>query len=544
MEKPRSGRRARHGPGDDPPAADQRPAPPHRPPGPPITPDPPPRAPAAPTNLLPFATPDVTPEPFAGPAMTPPGPPPAAPATSPIFPAPAAPVPAAPAPAAAPTPAPADLAPADDLGLIESDLSAALPTEPAQPAANTEAVGASGFPELDWAVPRRAAPPRRPAPTRPKSRTSSRQPARRGVVLASSVVVAAVLASVAVAIERWQTGDDPRAGVSLSSNPAGSPAPTTEPKATPSPEPSTTVAPAKRADPKFGVFRGTSRSDVRRFEDWAGIEVDYVLDYSARDTWSDISNPDYMLSEWRDSGYRPVYALPMLPMSQNATLAEGAAGEYDRYFRTLARRLVAADQEKAILRVGWEFNVNGSRWRPDDPATFTRYWRRIVKAMRSVDGQEFQFDWNVNAQVSEVDAIDYYPGNDVVDFIGVDTYDISWEPGSYPYPAKCDARCRLSSQMTAWDAILNGPRGLAFWSGFARSKGKPMSLPEWGMWQRSDGHGGGDNAYYIQQMHDFITDPENNVAYQAYFESRNDKGETHRLTDLDQGGAEFLRLFN
>ena len=34
---------------------------------------------------------------------------------------------------------------------------------------------------------------------------------------------------------------------------------------------------------------------------------------------------------------------------------------------------------------------------------------------------------------------------------------------------------------------------------FARSKGKPMSLPEWGMWERSDRHGGGERRRHARR---------------------------------------------
>ena len=51
-----------------------------------------------------------------------------------------------------------------------------------------------------------------------------------------------------------------------------------------------------------------------------------------------------------------------------------------------------------------------------------------------------------------------------------------------------------------------------------------MTLPEWGLWQREDGHGGGDNPFFIEKMHAFITDPANNIAYQGYFDVDTDDG--------------------
>ncbi len=90
------------------------------------------------------------------------------------------------------------------------------------------------------------------------------------------------------------------------------------------------------------------------------------MDYSTRSTWDEIANPTYMLSAWRNSGYRMVYAVAMLPTakSSGATLADGADGDYDHYYETLARNLVAYGQGDSIIRLGWEFNVGGWPWHP------------------------------------------------------------------------------------------------------------------------------------------------------------------------------------
>ena len=45
----------------------------------------------------------------------------------------------------------------------------------------------------------------------------------------------------------------------------------------------------------------------------------------------------------------------------------------------------------------------------------------------------------------------------------------------------------------------------------------------------SDGHGGGDNPYFVEQMFRFVSDPANQVAYFIYFEHDARDGE-HRLT--------------
>ncbi|MBT0772242.1 hypothetical protein KIH74_25075 [Kineosporia sp. J2-2] len=306
------------------------------------------------------------------------------------------------------------------------------------------------------------------------------------------------------------------------------------------------VVQATPTGPALGVFLSTSPSDVERFGDWLGRDVDYVIDFSMRRTWDDIAEPDYWLETWQDTGYRMVYGLAMLPEDEklDVSLAAGAQGRYNRYFRQLAENLVAHGQGDAILRLGWEFNLGAWRWHPGDAEDFTGYWRQVVTTMRAVPGaQNLEFDWNVSNGGSRYDSTRFYPGDDYVDYVGVDVYDISWSKGTYPYPAECDAACRLKRQKAAWNSTMNAKFGLAFWSAFARSRGKPLTLPEWGLWDRPDGHGGGDDPYFVERMHDFITDPANNVAYQAYFEFDVGASGDHRLSQMTESGTIFKQLF-
>jgi hypothetical protein len=290
----------------------------------------------------------------------------------------------------------------------------------------------------------------------------------------------------------------------------------------------------------LGVFRQTDSAKVAAFETWLGRPVNDVVDFSARSNWNDIAKPDYLLKEWQNTKYRLIYAVPMLPTDEGATMDAGATGAYDAYFTTLAEGLVKTGQPNAILRIGWEFNLSSWPWSIENEKVYVAYFRHIVTAMRSVPGQRFQIDWNVNNGQSAYDAQWYYPGDDVVDSIGVDAYDVTG--AVYPYPANCDAACRLATQKKAWaEHIYGGDRGLKYWAAFAKTHGKPMSLPEWGLWQRPDGTGGGDDPYYLQQMYNFITDKANNVSYQAYFEFNYGADGSHSLEESFPASARLYR---
>ncbi len=249
------------------------------------------------------------------------------------------------------------------------------------------------------------------------------------------------------------------------------------------------------------------------------------------------------MDEWAGKPYRLVLGVAMLPEEEEASLEEGATGAYDEYYVGLAELLVDSGLEDTIIRLGWEFNIGGFPWTPDEAEVFNAYWRSVVEAMRSVPGQELEFDWNVNNGPNPVDGSLYFPGAEWVDYVGVDVYDVSSR--SYPYPDDCTQECRQQRQDEAWAGTIYGhERGLQFWSDFARDQGLPMSLPEWGLWDRPDDIGGGNNPSFIRRMHAFIHDEQNNVAYQAYFEFDSDETGQHSLEfAFPESGEVFRELF-
>jgi hypothetical protein len=184
----------------------------------------------------------------------------------------------------------------------------------------------------------------------------------------------------------------------------------------------------------------------------------------------------------------------------------GAHGAYDRYARQLAANLVAAGMGNAVIRLGHEMNDTTY---PDslgnDPAQYrdwADYWAQIVRAMRSVPGAHFLFDWNVNAGYRDIPLNSYYPGNDVVDIIGADVYDVGM-PGDPKAPS------------TRWASLASEPGGLDQIVAFAHAHGKPLSFPEWGLVSAPDG-GIGDDPAYTQGIVNAVS--RSPVVYQSYFD--------------------------
>jgi hypothetical protein len=151
----------------------------------------------------------------------------------------------------------------------------------------------------------------------------------------------------------------------------------------------------------------------------------------------------------------------------------------------------------------------------------------VVSAMRTAAGQAFTFEFNANLGLGTLPAELAYPGDGYVDIVGVDAYDTSWT--WYPVPAGVTT---AAAQANAWNWLYKGNHGLAFWSAFAATHAKPLSITEWAATWRSDGHGGGDNPYFTDRMLDFIADPANHVLRSDYFNSPDTATLKHDITRL------------
>ncbi|MFE1715127.1 glycoside hydrolase family 26 protein, partial [Streptomyces sp. NPDC058728] len=197
--------------------------------------------------------------------------------------------------------------------------------------------------------------------------------------------------------------------------------------------------------------------------------------------------PDSLRSwaRWRNARADRLFVLnvPMLEGNEagvpDARVAElihtGAKGGYDHHFRRLATRLVGLGVPDTVIVLGWEMNGFDytHRCRPD-PANWKAYWRRIVTAMRAVKGQRFRFDFAPNRGGDAIAWTRCYPGDDVVDVIGMDTYDQA--PGR------------------TFDEQVTQPYGLQQQVDFAKAHGKRISYPEWGLFRN------GDNPEYVRRM--------------------------------------------
>jgi hypothetical protein len=194
----------------------------------------------------------------------------------------------------------------------------------------------------------------------------------------------------------------------------------------------------------------------------------------------------------------------------------------------MARELVRHGQGDAILRLGWEFDGDWYPWAAGrDPQAFVAYWRRTVDAIRAVPGAHFSFDWTASIGGGGIAPDRAYPGDDYVDVIGLDVYDQGWADG-------------FEDPDRRWRTLRDGRYGLRWHRAFAAAHGKPESFPEWGLADRPDGHGGGDDAAFVRRMHAWIA--AGHVRYHCYFDFDAEDAR-HRLGGFPAAADEFRRRF-
>lgn len=316
---------------------------------------------------------------------------------------------------------------------------------------------------------------------------------RRMAFIATGIVVSAALA--VGPGQAWGAGQEPDPPVSLPGLPTTAPVPS--PSAATPADPAESADPAAPAapgveNPAFGAYLTYGPQGVERMAElsrWlGGAELRVGHTYLPGDRWSNIEGaPNFLESwaQWRREKDDRLFVLNVPMMERNeegvgdsevrSLLRRGAAGEFDKHYRTLAERLVKLRVPDTVVVLGWEMNgITYTHRCGPDPEAWKKYWKRIVTTMRSVPGQKFKFDFAPNRGRDAIPWTECYPGDDVVDVIGMDSYD---------QPAGTDFAEQVSE-----------PYGLKKHVEFAKAHGKEISYPEWGLFRN------GDNEEYMRKM--------------------------------------------
>jgi hypothetical protein len=276
------------------------------------------------------------------------------------------------------------------------------------------------------------------------------------------------------------------------------------------------------AEPLLGVHGENSMQRVLDFEAWLGRPVDVILCTVDYQKWENYRYADWLSQTvYGARGQRRlVYDVPII--IKGASYAEAKTGAYDSHWQSLAQSILANNpgDYEIVIRPSHEMNgdwfawgVGGSRQAliPD----FIASWRRFHGIFRSVPGgARYRFSFSASEGAS--DPRPMWPGDEVVDLVG---YDVYWKP-----KIMGGEGWETNDPREAWEK-RTAKTGYNDWNlagmlAFARAKGKPFQIDEWGVW-------GPDAASFVESMAAFIR--ENGVRSHTYWNSNADyPGELHR----------------
>ncbi|MCP4251359.1 MAG: endoglucanase [bacterium] len=149
---------------------------------------------------------------------------------------------------------------------------------------------------------------------------------------------------------------------------------------------------------------------------------DYVMFY--RDLGRPF--PQAPIEAIRAAGATPIVSLELWRWHGrgHSYLPDVVAGKYDAFFEAWAAE-AKRDGGRVLLRFGFEFNGDWFTWSGDPPA-FVAAWRRIHAIFARVGADRVEWVWCPNI-TSVPDKPEnrmhlYYPGDEHVDWVGLDGY--------------------------------------------------------------------------------------------------------------------------
>lgn len=253
------------------------------------------------------------------------------------------------------------------------------------------------------------------------------------------------------------------------------------------------------AEPLVGVYGENSMQRVLDFEAWLGRPVDVILCTVDFQKWENYRYADWLSKTvYGARGQRRlVYDVPII--IQGASYAEAQKGAYDEHWACLATSILENNPgtHDIVVRPSHEMNGDWFVWgvglsRLAQVPDFIASWRRFHGVFRGVPGGE-RFRFSFSASEGASDPRPMWPGDAYVDLVG---YDVYWKP-----KAMGGEGWETNDPREAWEKRTS-EHGYNAWNltgmlAFAKARGKPFQIDEWGVW-------GPDAAPFVESMAAFI----------------------------------------
>jgi hypothetical protein len=241
-----------------------------------------------------------------------------------------------------------------------------------------------------------------------------------------------------------------------------------------------------------GVFSAewNSTPDIIGFNAEAGFPVTFAGTF--HNLYEGVENTNWILQRVWDAG-----AVPVAHLEAPLSSAQVASGAFDADIQAWAlgfkRWLDADPTHVAIIAPLQEMNGDWVPWGMD-PLNYRLAYRRVVELFRDLGVAETQVRWMFapnGVSVFPYSATDYWPGEDVVDIVGLSAYNFGQEFGEWS--SVDDVLFDTTEQLKA----------------FARDK--PFLISQVGTSVQ-----GGDREEWLTEMFDFVARDANHVGF-IYF---------------------------
>jgi hypothetical protein len=280
-----------------------------------------------------------------------------------------------------------------------------------------------------------------------------------------------------------------------------------------------------------GAHAGNDLQNYLDFGTWRGRPLGIAAVYPDRSSWDTMTMPGWPVDMFKDFPGKLLMSMPLYPEGVGNN-QECASGAYDTHWKMFGQFMVGRDRGSAIIRLGWGWNDSEHPWKADaDVTDWVACFRRVVSAIRFT-APDIQIDWTFNPvgepTIADGDPYAAYPGDDYVDFVGLEEFD--------KYPAAHDE--------AAWEKKCNGTSGLCHLAEFARSHGKKVGIGEWGV-ATCGGDPGGDNPFFVRKVFETFARYTDLMGYEAYFADGDAEVCSTIIDDADtaKAAAEYKKLY-